>query len=101
MSKNTVKNTCDIIYPAELARQLKVTDGAVRKAQRKNYFPSDWFERIVILTDGRVTFQDLYADLYLHKYGIIPEVLLSGIYKYLVESNKSSADVRKHRQAAS
>ncbi|MCW8960171.1 MAG: hypothetical protein OQK29_01325 [Ignavibacteriaceae bacterium] len=100
MSKNSVQKTCELIYPAELARRLDVTDGAVRKAMRKNYFPSDWFQRIKILTNNAVSYDELYHDLYLHKYGIIPEVLLNGIGKFPKPCQQCRQRVRKHRQKA-
>lgn len=98
MSKKTVQKTCDLIYPAELARRLDVTDGAVRKAVRKKYFPSDWFHRITILTDNKVTYDDLYHDLYQFKYGIIPEVLIKSINKSLKECQQCQQLVGKNRQ---
>lgn len=72
----------------------------VHRQKKKGYAPPDWFDVIVKATNGAVSFNDLYRDLYLYKLKCNPKDVTNQVNQYLSTCNKCRQAVRKHRQGA-
>lgn len=99
MRTNSLKKACQIVGVARLSELLTASIGGVHRQViyrfiRKGYAPADWFHVIVEATEGRVSFIDLYEDLYVNKRNCNPESVSCQVKAFL------SSDYLRKRAAA-
>lgn len=80
------KNLSQKIGATKLAKFLNVTPEMVFKSVRKGYAPSDWYNKLVGVSGGLVTYEQLYTDLYLNKHNCKPEVVKKQVSIFLEEN---------------
>ena len=113
MQKNSIVKAANLIGTTQLAKVLtralnKDPDNPervyhrqnVHRQKKKGYAPPDWFDVIVKATDGAVSFNDLYRDLYLYKLNCNPKDVTNQVNKYLSTCGKCRRVVGKSRQKA-
>jgi len=107
MKTNSLKKACNLIGGTKLAELLSKSIGSVHRQTiykfiAKGYAPADWFHVIVEATEGQVTYDELYADLYTNKRDCNPQDVTNQIEKFTSVCKKKTTDVRNsaHGDAA-
>lgn len=84
-----IEKAIKIIGASNLAESLGVSEPMISKAKKQKYAPANWFQTIVNLCGGQVTYDDLYADLQSNMTNFKPQVKF--------KQPKFSDRVGKHR----
>ena len=87
------KRFAQSIGATKLARFLEVTPEMVFKSNRIGYAPTNWYHKIVSISDRAITYEELYTDYYLNKLHCKPQVVKQQVAKFLKDNGKTPTSV--------
>lgn len=58
-----IEKAIKILGASNLANHLGVSEPMISKAKKQKYAPANWYQTIVTLCKGQISYDDLYADL--------------------------------------
>jgi hypothetical protein len=70
-----IEKAIEMIGASGLSVSLNVSQPMISKAKKQGYATSDWFQTIVKLSGGRISYDDLYDDLKHNKPNFKPQQL--------------------------